>query len=142
MFEAGLNSLLQSDPGISAQLGGSPFARADNTSGIFPAQMPEASTLPAVVYSVVGEQCVHSVQGTNRLAMKRLEIHCYGRHYADAKNLQEAVLACLLPFRGTLNEGTVVNGILQSGEVDAFEYAPFIYCAILDFNAWIIQTNS
>jgi hypothetical protein len=141
MFEAGLNTLLRADPGIMAQLGGSPFARVDSRSGIFPEQLPEGASLPALVYGVVGEQRVHSTQGTNRLAMKRVQIDCYGRHYADAKQLQAAVKECLLDFRGTLSEGTIVNGILQVGEMDTFEYAPFLFCAVLDFNCWVIQAN-
>ena len=90
MFEQGFNSLLATNPGVMVQLGGFPFAREDAQTGVWPVQVPEEATLPNVAFSVVGRQSVNSVQGTSRLVMKRVQVNSRGRHYADAKNLQDA----------------------------------------------------
>jgi len=139
MFEAGFNSLLANSPAIAAELGGSPFARADGASGVFPEQLPEASTLPACVYNVVGYQNVKSNEGTNRLVKKRVQVDCYGRHYGDAKFLQDAIRETVLSFKGTLSDGTLVCQAWLNSELDAFEDAPFLFCAVLDFDVWIIN---
>jgi hypothetical protein len=137
MFEAGLYNLLASNPGIMAQVGGSPFARADGASGVFPVQLPEASVLPACVYTVLHGQSVNSVQGTNRLEFKRLQVDCYGRHYGDAKNMMKVVMDCLLSYRGPLSDGTFMAGALKVAEIDAFEDAPFLYRGVVDFSVHI-----
>jgi hypothetical protein len=139
MFEQGLFSFLSGAPAIVAQLGGSPSARADGTVGVFPLQLPESSTLPALVYSVVGRGSVNSTAGTNRAVMKRVQIDCYGRHYGDAKVTQAAVKKAVLALRGALRDGTVVSGVLVNSELDAFEEAPFLYCAVLDFNFFLVD---
>jgi len=140
MFEQGLFAFLSGAPAIAAQLGGSPYARADGTVGVFPQQLPEGSTMPALVYAIVGRQSVNSTEGTNRTAMKRVQIDCYGRSYGDAKQLQLPVRKELEPLKGyTLSEGTRVAGVFVNSELDAFEYGPFLYCAVLDFNIWIIN---
>ncbi len=139
MFEAGFAALLATNPGVMAQLGGSPWARADGQTGVFPVQVPEEATLPNIVYLVVGRRSVNSLAGTNRLVMKRVQVDARGRHYGDAKQLQEAVKDCVLHFRGVLSDGTVMQGALLNSELDAFEDGPFLYCGVLDFNVWTID---
>ena len=141
MFEQGFNSLLATSPGVMAQLGGSPFAREDRQTGVWPVQVPEEAALPNIAFSIVGRQSVNSVQGTSRLVMKRVQVNSRGRHYADAKNLQEAVKRCVLSFRGTLSDGTRVFGALLNSELDAFEDGPFLFCGVLDFDVWTINQS-
>jgi hypothetical protein len=137
MFEQGLFSLLSNDVGIKAALGGSPFGRTDGAAGVFPMQLPEASTLPAIVYSVLSSYRVTSMQGTNRTEKRRLQVDCYGHHYEDAKLLMQPIKDCLLSFRGPLADGTYMQGAFLIGELDAFEDAPFLYRGVLDFDVWI-----
>jgi hypothetical protein len=139
MFEAGLFSLLSKDPGIQAAVGGSPTARSDGTAGVFPMQLPEASPLPALVYSVLPGHSVNSVQGTDRCEMRRVQIDCFAKHYEDVKPVAQAVKDCVLEFRGTLDDGTMMSGALKVSETDAFEEAPFQYRASLDFEFWIVN---
>ena len=139
MFEAGLFSLLTNDPGIRAQVGGSPFARKDDTAGVWPVQAPEGSPLPYLVYSIAGGSNVTSTAGTNALGSKRVQVNCYGRHYEDVKDLKGSVMACLLSFRGSLSDGSVMNGALLVSETDAFAEGPFLFCAVVDFNVWVIN---
>jgi len=139
MFEAGLFSLLANDPGVMAQVGGSPFLRQDGTPLVFPVQLPEESTLPAVVYTVVTGTSVTSTQGTNRLEFKRVQLDCYGKNYGAAKILKRAAEACLLSYRGPLSDGTYMQGGLKVSEVDAFEDGPFLYRAVVDFSLHIIN---
>jgi len=139
MFEAGLFNLLSSDPGVKAQIGGSPFSRADGTPGVFPVELPKESTLPAVVYTVLTGRPVNSTQGTNRLEFKRVQVDCYGKSYGAAKQTKAAVEACLASYRGLLSDGTRMQGGLKVAEVDAFEDGPFLYCAVVDFSLHIIN---
>jgi hypothetical protein len=141
MFEAGFYKLLISDAGIAGLLSGSPAARADQTSGVFPIQLPEASTLPALVYTVIHGQSVTSVQGTDAMETKRVQIECYGRHAEDVAALQSSVKNCLLSYRGSLSDGTVMCGAFKRGELGAFEHAPLLYRGEIDFDVLIINTN-
>lgn len=92
MFEAGFAALLATNPGVMAQLGGSPWARADGQTGVFPVQVPEEATLPNIVYLVVGRRSVNSLAGTNRLVMKRVQV--------DARaGITETLSNCKRPSR-------------------------------------------
>lgn len=139
MFEEGLYSLVSSDPGVRAQLGGSPFARTDSQSGLFAVQLPEEASRPALVYEGIGSQDVTSTQGTNRLGMRRVQFKSHGRSYADSQRLKQAVKDCLLGFIGDLNDGSQITSVVKNLELDAFEAGPFDFVSILDFNIWCVE---
>lgn len=135
MLGEGLSALLASTPAIADLLGaGSPPVRPDNTTGIFPAQMPEASPLPVIVYSqIAGENAANSLDGANALHSARYQFSCYGKNYADSKRLAKALRDTLEGLHATLLEGTEVDNILLNMESDTFEEAPFIYHTPVDF---------
>jgi len=142
MFEAGLYYLLANDPGIQAAVGiqlSPPVPRADATSGIWPALLPEHPILPAIAYQIVAATSVDSCDGTNALEMKRVQIDCHAKTYAGAKALSAAVKDCLLGYLGILNDGSEISGVLPNGEYDRFEDAPAEFAVTLDFSIWVFN---
>jgi hypothetical protein len=95
VIEQGIFSLLSTDSGVSSLAG----------TRIYPIELPEGATLPALVYKDVGGSSspTLSTSGAQRL---RLELDAYGNSFADAANLRKAVITALNGFQGVLSDGT------------------------------------
>lgn len=132
MLQEGLYALLAGSSGVQTLLG-APDARSDSTTGIFAAQMPEATPMPAIVYTTVAGAGYSTMDGATDLQSARLQFSCYGVSYSAAKQLASAVRAVLEGLKATLTDGTQVDFATRVLESDTFEEAPFIYHCPLDF---------
>jgi hypothetical protein len=134
MLAEGLLALLAADPGTSGILG-SPAARADKTTGIFPGTMPEGTPMPALEYSDVHAENEMTHDGPDPFTMQRIQLSCHGASYGDAKHLARAVRQALESYTGPLGDVDMceVDSMHRISELDAFEYGPFDYMAALDF---------
>lgn len=134
MLEAGLEALLIKTPAVIDFIE-TQANRSDNTTGIFPALMPEDTPLPAIVYAQVGTPWAdNSLDGAQACQAKRIEFSCYGRVYGDAKGTARAIRSALVGLHQTLgdSEHTEVDDIRLVSEIDLFEYDPFMYRTVVD----------
>jgi hypothetical protein len=132
MLGEGINQFLLAASTITAIIG-TPATRKDGRSGIWPVQMPEASTMPAIVLSQISGEGNPSHDGANALHQCRISFGCYGSNYGDSKRLQRAIRQLFEAYHGTLPDGTPVDNAILVLELDAFEDAPFSYNAPIDF---------
>lgn len=114
-------SLLSADPGVSGLV-------ADR---IFPEVLPQEPTLPAVVYTVVDDVPVHSLQGcTAGTSNARVQIDTYAKTYVTAQTVAEAIAAALQSY-----VGPDATAMLLSRR-DEYEDDPAEYRVSLDFSMW------
>ena len=132
MLGEGINQLLLAATPITAIIG-TPATRKDGRSGIWPVQMPESSTMPAIVFSQISGEGNPSYDGANALHQCRMSFGCYGSCYGDSKRLQVAVRQLLEGLHMVLPDGTPVDNAVLVLELDAFEDAPFSYNSPIDF---------
>lgn len=141
MLGEGINQTLLAASPITAIIG-TPATRKDGRSGIWPVQMPEAATYPAIVFSQISGDGNPSYDGANSLHQCRISFGCYGKNYADSKRLQVAVRQLFEGFHGVLPDGTPVDNVILELELDAFEDAPFSYNAPIDFLFVYVDTGA
>lgn len=132
MLQEGLYSLLAGSSGVQSLLG-TTSTRSDKTTGIFAAYMPEATPMPAIVYTTVAGAGFSTMDGASNLQSARLQFSCYGVSYSAAKELAGAVRSVLEGLKATLSDGTQVDNATRVLESDTFEEAPFIYHTPMDF---------
>jgi hypothetical protein len=131
MLQEGISQALAAAAPITALIG-TPGSRADQTTGIFPIQMPESATLPAIVYFDVHGDGLMTMDGPDPMQFARVQFSCYGKSYGDSKRLARAVRQFLENFAGILPDGTPIGSMRRVSEVDTFEDAPFIYHTPVD----------
>lgn len=132
MLVEGIYQYLIASSSITAIVG-TPATRKDLKTGVWPIQLPEASPLPALVYSQISGDGNPSLDGGNQLHQCRVEFACYADNYLDAKKLQRAIRQLLEGLHGTFPDGTPIDNVILVLETDAFEEAPFIFNAPIDF---------
>jgi hypothetical protein len=131
MLEKGLRDLLINDTTVGPLVAG---------QRVRPILLPEGSTYPAIVYTVVATSPLASMDGVNALQMKRMQIDCYGNNAVEAKTLCKAVHNLLDGYRGTLSEGTVIQSSLPNQDVDSFDFDLSVYRISLDFNIRFVES--
>src|SRR4029079_6611084 len=131
MLQEGLYTLLANTSSIVALLG-SPSSRADGTTGIFPVQIPEATPLPPIALPLIAGDGIVVMEGASALRTSRIQFSCYGRGFAQSKQLSQALWNLLEGLHTTLAEGTEVDVATVLIISDAFEEAPFIYHTPVD----------
>jgi hypothetical protein len=140
MLSEGLYALLASSDSVTA-ITGTAQTRKDQTTGIFPGQMPESTPLPALVYSQLAASGLTSLDGANVFHTARMQFTCYGSAYADAKRLASAIKTALEGLHQTLPDGTEVDHAELNGELDQFEDAPYSFSTALDLTFAFRETT-
>ena len=135
MLGQGLYSFLAAAPTITA-LVGTPNNRADSTTGIFPLQMPEGTPLPALVIQEIAGTGIVTMDGASGLWTSRVQFDSYGKTLADAATLAKATRLLLEGMNATLPDGTEVDVASVLHRQDDFEFAPFIFRALLELDFW------
>lgn len=106
-LEHALDTLLRADAGLIALLG------TGNNMRLYPVEMPQTATIPAVVWSVVGEtfrfRAGGGYAGISRTRV-RLAIHADATDPDKYVSVDQALLALLGDYRGTVvtSSGSVV----------------------------------
>jgi Protein of unknown function (DUF3168) len=130
MFEKGLRNLIINDSTVGPLVG----------DRVRPMMLPEGSTLPAMVFTVVATTPLASMDGVNALQTKRVQIDCYAANAPAAKQLAAALHNLLDGYKGTLSEGTLVMSSLPDQDVDSFEYDPQMFRIACDFTVKFIES--
>jgi hypothetical protein len=134
----GLIALLAADSGVQAAMG----PRTDGTSGIFSGEMPEGTPPPIIVYSYTHEAEIVSMDGPDVYTEARIEFLCQAAKYGAAIKLARAIRQAFNSFQGTLSEGTQVDSIRRTSQVDSWGEAPFFHIVSMEFVVQYRDTGS
>lgn len=141
-FQTGLFDFLTTQPAITALIG-TPSTRGDGATGIWPILAPNESTMPYLTFHRVHGAPVMSMEGANRLQNSVFRFSCYGSSYPSAVNLALQLKLLFATFLGTWSNGTVIQHVQQTSEVDDSESVPHgtIYSVHLDFEFMHVDLN-
>ena len=104
-IEASVWQILADDAGIGAIC----------NNRIYPVRLPQDATFPAIVYTRISS-IRHSAMGSDcGIVEKRIQVSSWGKTYAAANALAEAVRDALQRFRGTV-DGVVIQDIFVDGD--------------------------
>jgi hypothetical protein len=135
MLQEALYQLLIASPAIQAIVG-TPATRADGSTGVFPVILPQGAPLPAIIYLVLAEHEIDSMDGRGKLRVARVQVSPFGEVYADAATCREAAKDLLVGFQGILGDGTQIDRVALLLANDAFEPVPKIYHTPFDVEIW------
>lgn len=91
-IEAALYSKLTGDSGVAAVVG----------ARIYPMHMPQAGTLPALVYERIDTMRTYGHDGQHSPTTVRMQVDSIAATLATAVSCADAVLAALSGFKGTV----------------------------------------
>jgi hypothetical protein len=140
MLDEGLYQLLGAQTSIGAILG-TQNSRADQTSGIFGGQAPDAPVLPVIVVEQIAGESIMSFDGPDKTRRARFQFTCRSKTRLGAKQLMRAARSVLDNFVGLLPDGTEIQNMQTVLEADSFEYAPFDYAAPLDVEITYVDSG-
>lgn len=111
--KAGLFHLVTTDATVGPMIG---------NARMYPVQLPEGATLPAIRYTIAGgnSQSTFSGSGSQRW---RMQFDCIALDHPSAEALRNALTDLLDNNRFTLNDGTVVT-IFSLQPIDLFDSDP------------------
>lgn len=121
-----LHAFLTSNPAIAAVVG----------SRVYPVQLPQKPTLPAVRYNTISGLRTQSQPGVQGLRRPRVQIDCYAETYAAAVNLRELVAARLNSYRGPAGVGTMQGAFLVN-EYERFDDQSKAFIVSADYYLWL-----
>jgi hypothetical protein len=98
---------------------------------IYPVSLPQKPTYPAIVYTRISGDRLHSLGGASNLASPRFQIDCFASTYSAVKDLASKIRSAINGFRGTVS-GVTVHGIFLESDNDIFED---------DFNVYRVSSD-
>lgn len=126
MLEESIFSHLSTVAAITTYVGASSAAR------IYPVDLPQDPTLPAMSYQRISSQPQTSMGGFCGLDNPRIQIDCWATSYSAVKELAEAV-------RDAMMSASAFNA-LEISDQDLFEPDVEIYRVSIDFSCWFKST--
>lgn len=124
-FEIGLRTFLLADATIAGLV----------STRCYPTHLPQAPTLPALVYhKITGERTYHS-GGADGLAGIRFQIDSYGESVEAAKGLAEAVRKRLSGYKGAAGSTEIYAGFLVD-DSDNWDSELQTYRVSQDYTVW------
>lgn len=107
-------------------------------SRVYPVQLPQNPTLPAMVYNRISGERVQHMEGSSGLASPRFQFDSFGRTYAEAKGVSEALRLAVEGFSGTMGgvNGPDVNSCLLQSDQDGYEDDLHVYWVSVDYIIW------
>ncbi len=106
-IEAALYSKLTGDAGVAALVG----------SRVYPMHMPQAGTLPALVYERITTVRSYAHDGQQSPTLVRMQVDSIAGTLAAAEPCAAAVLACLSGFVGTVG-GVDIRSCFAENQVN------------------------
>lgn len=100
---------------------------------IYPVQLPQEFTLPAITYQLISNQRIHAIDGPIGVAIPRVQIDCYADTYSEVKTLADKVRITFDGFRGSIATETDIGGIYLESEQDIYSADTEIYRVSMDF---------
>jgi len=108
VIQDGLKALLLDDDTLGGLIG----------SNLFAVVLPRGYTYPATVYHTFSLTEDYDNEGPTGHKEISLQLDSYGTSYASARNVANAAAAVLMPFVGTLSDGTKVKLITLTQDMD------------------------
>lgn len=103
------------------------------SSRIYPMQLPQGWTLPALTYQRISTPRATILSGPSGRARPRFQIDCWADNYETIKDLATKVRGCLDGFKGDINTESNVGGIILESERDILEDEINVYRVIMEF---------
>jgi hypothetical protein len=122
MIEQDLHDYMTADAGISALVGGK----------VYPVEMAEEPVYPVITYQKISGAREHTLDGAPTSATPRWQITSWGRTYAEAKALADAVEAAFDGKLGPPVPGSPIQGMFVLDAHDAFETVPQVFMCPVD----------
>jgi len=104
-------------------------------SRIYPVNLPQEPTYPAVTYLEISGDPHNSLTGPQGLHWARLRVHTWGETYGDAYETAQAVEVAL-----NGQKFTTLRAISALGRHDLYESAVEAYYISQDFSIWHTET--
>ncbi|RJP53623.1 MAG: DUF3168 domain-containing protein [Anaerolineaceae bacterium] len=85
----------------------------DAASRIYPNELPQNATMPAVKYFQVSDPPEHTHDGRSELRHPRWQLDCFAETYLAAHALAEQVVTALDGYRGQIGQSTCGAGFAE-----------------------------
>jgi hypothetical protein len=85
----------------------------DAASRIYPNELPQGVTLPAVKYFQVSDPAEHTHDGRSKLRHPRFQLDCYADTYLEAHRLSDQVIIALDGYQGQMGQATCGAGFSE-----------------------------
>jgi len=121
-----LYSILSGDSDVSSLV----------SSRIYPHQLPQAPTYPAITYKLVslGER-PHAMGSDPSVVQDRYQVDAWAESYSAMVDLDDKIMSALSRYSGTA-AGVTIQGIFHVNRVDLFEDDVRVYHRAIDFEIW------
>jgi hypothetical protein len=110
-------------------------------SRIYPQQLPQGATFPAIRYLMVSDPPEHTQSGRSSLRHPRYQFDCFDQDldghdgYLGAKTLADGVMAALDGYKGAMGNTTCQAGFQENGQ-DNFDPETGRHWVTVDFEIW------
>lgn len=109
---------LTGDAGVSALV----------STRVYPMDMPQNATLPALTYTRVSETPLVNLDGENATRNSRYQVDCFASTYTGAQALAEAVKAAMVT--------NSLFGVVRENQNDLYSAEPDRFRVQMDFSIW------
>lgn len=133
LIEEAIRAHLIADAGVAAIAAGR----------IYPEALPQEPVYPAIVYHRVGTGRSIHMGGADGLADARFQFDCWGRTFAESRQLSEQVRLAFVGFRGSMGGvgGVEVCGVFPEGEISDYDDDFRVYIHAPDFTFTHVETR-
>jgi hypothetical protein len=126
MIEATLFTLLTANAGVTALVG----------TRVYPVQLPQAPTTPAVSYQLISEHREGSFAGPSGLPGTLIQVDSWSDTYLGVKTLATAVRLALDGYQGTPAGGDRIQASILENQSDIFEPDVKLFRVLQEFRLW------
>lgn len=110
------------------------------SSRIYPIELPQSPTFPAITLQIVAGESVYSSSGLSNLENSLVQVDCWARTYADADALFEAVRKACATYSGNVS-GVDVQGIFLEQKRDLYDSEAKLNRRSADFSVWMYEAT-
>lgn len=100
---------------------------------VYPLNLPQNPSYPAITYRRVTTRRVMAHDGPEDLGFPRFQFDCYAVGYREVRDLANALRAALNGYRGIMGGGVEVDGVIFLNEVDDFGDTAEVFRVTVDF---------
>ena len=86
----------------------------DAASRIYPQELPQGVTLPAIKYLQVSDPAMHTQSGRSNLRHPRWQLDCYAETYLAAHRLADQVVTAIDGYTGPMGKKTCYAGFEEN----------------------------
>jgi hypothetical protein len=108
---------------------------------MYPLKLPQAPTMPAIIYTWISGARVHSTDGPSGLSNPRVQFDCWAQTYLEAEALLEALRKRLDGFQGTAGSSWI-QAVFFETERDGYDDDTELYRRSADFFVWYEEAVS